>query len=403
MVSRHFLLRQGSLLAVLAVVGCGTNAPPVAETPTPTVSVSQPVVQNVIDEDEYEGRIKALNTQEVRARVRGYLDKVAFKDGQVVKAGDLLYEIDPKPYQVSLDAAKAQEKAAQATLEHAKTEFERTRYLVSQNAASRQELDVRQAQVAVDAANVLKAQASVKDAQLNLDFTRITAKYSGKMGPTLVDAGNLVNAGGGDTLLATLVTVNPMYVVFSVDERALLRYRMERLKDKGGQKDAKEGKERPSLRDLHIPVYVALEGEKDFTHKGEIDSADNRLTQSTGTFEVRAILPNPKGLLEDGMRARVRIPVGEAHPALLITDRAIGTEQARKFVYVVNTDDVVERRYVKLGAVHQGLQVVLSGLEPTDRVIVNGIQRVRDGDKVKPNPIAMPGAPAEPAKQADKK
>jgi RND family efflux transporter MFP subunit len=397
MISRLILVGQTSLLVLLACAlsGCGPNAPPVAETPPPPVSVSEPVVRDVTEQDEYEGRIGAAEKVDVRARVRGHLIKVNFQAGQIVKEGDMLYEIDPRTYEAALGGAKAQEKSAEANLQHAKTEYERTRLLVSQNAASRQELDVRQAKQAVDAADVLKAEAATKEAQLNLDFTKITAPISGKLSRTQVDVGNLVNAGGGETLLTTLVSVDPMYVYFDVDERALLRYRESR------RKEAKANDPQPSLKDLHIPVYVGLEGEQGYPHQGELDFADNRVNPSTGTIQVRGVLSNAQRNFDDGMRARVRIPVGEPSKVVMVTERAVGTDQGRKFVYVVGADDVAHRRDVTLGRLVDGLVIIREGLKSDERVVVNGIQRVRDGAKVEPKRIPMPGA-AELTNQGSK-
>jgi RND family efflux transporter MFP subunit len=350
----------------------------------------------VIPHDDYEGRIAPAETVEVRARVLGHLAKIGFKDGQIVNKGDLLYEIDPRPYQASLDAAKAQEKAAQANLQFAKAEYNRTRSLVARNAASREELDVWTGKQAVAEADVLKTAEAVKRAELDLEYTKVTAPMSGKISRTQVDVGNLVNAGGGETLLTTLVSVNPMYVYFDVDERSLLRYR------EIGQKQAKPDELQRPLKDLHIPVYVALEGEQGYPHKGELDFADNRVNPSTGTIQVRGELPNARRDLDAGMRARVRIPVGAPQKSLLITERAVGTDQGRRFVYIVNDKNVAERRDVKLGRLSDGLQIVEEGVKPEDWIVVNGIQRVRDGAKVEPNRTPMPGAASEPTNQAPK-
>jgi RND family efflux transporter MFP subunit len=375
--------------------GCD-SAPPVAETPPPPVSVSQPVTRDVIDQDDYEGRIAAVNTDEVRTRSRGYLIKVNFEDGKMVKEGDLLFEIDPKPYQASLDAAEAQKAGAEAALELAKKEYARTASLVRTGAASREELDVWTGKQAVAKADRLKAIAGVKQAEIDLGYTKIFAPFAGKISRTQVSVGNLVNSGGGDTLLTTINSVDPMYVYFDVDERALLRYR------KDFRKGPNEGGAEPSVRDLKIPVHVALEGEEGYPHKGVIDFADNRVNPSTGTIQVRGVLSNSTGILDAGMRARVRIPVSKPHKSLMVTERAVGTDQGLKFVYVVNDQNVAERRDVKLGRLSDGLQVIQGGLKPEDWVIVNGIQRVRDGAKVEPKRISMPGAPAEQTKQVAK-
>jgi RND family efflux transporter MFP subunit len=383
---RHISLRLGGLIAAVAgtLSGCGPATPPVAETPPPPVSVSQPVVRKVIDFDNYEGRIGAAKTVEVRARVRGHLIKIHFQAGAIVKEGELLYEIDPRPAQAALDAAKAQEKAAEASLQFAKAEYNRTRVLVTKDAASREELETWIAKQAIAKADSLKAQAAVEQARLDLDFTRITAPIAGKLGRTQVDEGNLVNAGGGETLLTTLVAIDPIFVYFNVDERSLLRYRKTR------RPEPKPNEVEPPLKELHIPVHVALEGEQGYPHTGELDFADNRVNPSTGTVQVRGVLSNAKQLFDDGMRTRVRIPVTDPHSVVMVTERAIGNDQGRKFVYVVDEQDVVQRRDVELGRVTDGLQVIDQGIKPGEWIVVNGIQRVRDGMKAQPNRVPMP-------------
>jgi membrane fusion protein, multidrug efflux system len=381
-----FIGFMASLTAVQS--GCSPADTPVAPTPPSPVSISQPVFKKVIDQDSYDGRIGALETVEVRARVRGHLMKVHFEAGQIVKDDQLLYEIDPRTYQAALDSANAQEKAAQASLQFAKSEYARIRSLVAQRAASREELEVWTAKQVVASGDVLKAQAAVKEAQLDLDFTKIKSPVDGKVSRTQVDMGNLVNAGGGETLLTTIVTVDPMYVYFDVPERALRRYRdyyRKRLNASGPL---------PTVKDLKIPVHVGVEGEEGYPNVGVIDFTDNRVNSSTGTIQVRGVLPNASRLLDSGMRARVRVPVSDPTDAILITQRAIGTDQSLKFVYVVNDQNdqkVAERRDVKLGREHDGLVAVDDGLKRDDWIIVNGIQRVRDGAKVDPKKVAMPG------------
>jgi RND family efflux transporter MFP subunit len=371
----------------ICIGGCSAGAPPVAELPPPPVSVSQPIVGNVIDYDTFEGRIAAVETVEVRARAKGHLNKINFQDGQLVKKGDLLFEIDPRPYQASLDGAEALVAAAEADLKFAKSEYERIRGLAAKNAASREELEVWISKQAVANASKLKALAEVEKARLDLGFTKVTAEQAGKISRNYVSVGNLINAAGGETLLTTIVSVDPIYVYFDVDERAMLRYRRQ-----GGAR--KPGESEPPLKDLKIPVEVALEGETGFPHKGVIDFADNRVNRSTGTIEIRGVLSNASGIFDDGLRARVRVPVSDPYKALRVSERAIGTDQGRKFVYLVNNQNVVERRDVVLDRVIDGLQVVREGLKPDDWVIVNGIQRVRDGMKVDPKRVPMPDAPA---------
>ncbi len=392
MISRHSLLRRSVGLVLLAGALSGCNPPPpVAETPPPPVTVSQPVAREIPDQDEYDGRIGAVETAEVRARVRGHLVKVNFQAGQMVKAGDLLYEIDPKPYQTTLEGAEAVKLAADAALEFAGSELSRVRSLGAKGGASREEVETWAAKRVVAQGEVAKAQAAVDRAKLDLGYTRITSPITGKISRTQVTVGNLINAGGGETLLTTVVSVDPMYVYFDVDERALLRYRTQFRK---GKKDLGPI---PPLKELRIPVEVGLEGEEGYPHHGVLDFADNQVKSSTGTIEVRGTLPNAKRDLAAGMRARVRIPVSTPREVLLVTERAVGNDQGRKFLYVVNGENVVERRDVKLGRVLDGMQIIDSGLRKDDWVIVNGIQRVRDAMKVDPKRDPMPGAPADAA------
>jgi multidrug efflux system membrane fusion protein len=395
MINRHAFHRYGGGLVFLIgmLSGCDSKLP-VAETPPPPVTVSQPISKDVIDEDDYEGRIAAVDTQKVEARVTGYLDKVNFKDGQMVKPKELLFEIDPKPYKATLDAAEAQVAAADAALNLALKEYARARSLQRSNAASAEEVDVWIGKQGVAKAEKLKALAEVEKAKLELGFTKIFSPIEGRISRTKITAGNLVNP-SGDTVLTTIVTVDPMYVYFDVDERALQRYKH----------DFRKGNESalaPSVKELKIPVQVGLEGETGYPHTGVIDFAENQVNASTGTIQVRGVIPNPKGVLDAGMRARVRVPVSEPHKSLLITERAVGTDQGRKFVYVVNDQKTAERRDVVLGRTSGGLQIVQEGLKPEDWVVVNGIQRIRDGAKVEPNRKPMPGATAESSNEKNK-
>jgi RND family efflux transporter MFP subunit len=385
-----------AVLAVGMVSGC-TAEPPLAETPPPPVSVSQPLVQEVTDYDDYEGRIAAAELVEVRARVRGHLIKINFEDGQIVKKGDLLFEIDPRPYQAALDGAQAQLASANASLELATKEYNRAVSLARSNAASREEVDVWTGKQAVARAERLKAEAAVEEDRLNLDFTKVDAPITGKASRAQVTVGNLVNPGANETLLTTIVSVDPMYVYFDVDERAMLHYRKNVRKDKPDS-----GGALPPIKDLKIPVQVALEGETGYPHRGLIDFVDNRVNPSTGTIQARGEIPNPKRIFDTGMRARIRVPVGDPHKSMMVTERAIGTDQNLRFVYVVNDQNIAERRDVKLGRLRDGLQVIEEGLKPEAWIIVNGIQRVRDAAKVEPRRIPMPGAPAGQPDQGSK-
>jgi multidrug efflux system membrane fusion protein len=382
---RRFLLRQSGVFLVLtSVLGCEAAKPPVTESPPPAVTVSQPVARDVVDYDDYEGRIAAIPTVEVRARVRGYLTKINFEDGEILKKDQLLFEIDARPYKADLDGAEAQKAAGEAAFKVAQAIAERDARLVGTGAVSRQDYEVSVGKAAVSQADIRKADAAIEKAKLDLEFTTIKAPIEGKISRAEVDVGNLVNAGGGETRLTTITSVDPIYVYFNVDERALLRYRHEFRKGKERSKDE-------SLKELKIPVEVALEGDKGYPHKGLLDFADNKVDPKTGTIQVRGVLPNPKRIMDAGMRARVRIPVSEPYKALLITDRAIGTDQNLRYVYVVDADNVAKRRDVQLGRIKDGLRVIEKGLQPGDQVIVNGIQSVRPEMKVDPKPSEMPG------------
>lgn len=253
------------------------------------------------------------------------------------------------------------------------------------NAASREELDVRRAHVAVSKADQLKAAAEVEKAKLDLDFCTITAPIAGRISRPQLTEGNLVNASGGETLLTTIVAIDPMYVYFNVDEPSLIRYRREN--DKEGTHPGGE-----AIKELKIPVFVAIEGDADYSQKGTIDFVDNKVNRSTGTIQARGILNNPKRLLDDGMRARVRVPVSDPYKVLLINERAIGSDQGIKYVYVVNADNVVERRDVQPDRTFDGLVAIKAGLKGKEWIIVNGIQRVREGIKVEPKQAPMPDA-----------
>jgi RND family efflux transporter MFP subunit len=356
----------------------------VADTGPVEVTVSRPVARKVTNYDDYTGRIEPVETVEVRARIRGHLTKVAFQDGAEVKKGALLFEIDPRPYEADLEAAEANLKSAQAKRTLYNAEYRRTAALVTQRAASREELDVAQGKRDVAAADVTKAEAEVNRAKLNLEYTRITAPIAGRLSQTAVSVGNLVNAGGGDTLLTTLVSMNPMYVNFDVDERSLLRY-LEEGRRAGKTHDAEH------IKDLKIPVWLGLANQEGYPRKGMIDFADNRVDPRTGTIRVRGVFSNEDRVLAAGMFARVRIEASDPYEALLVNERAIGTNQGQKYVYIVDAAKKVQERPVKLGRLEGDLRVIQEGLKPDDWVVVKGMQRVREGTEVKPEKKPMPG------------
>jgi RND family efflux transporter MFP subunit len=352
--------------------GCESKqAPPPA---APKVTVSRPIVQEIIEWDEYTGRLEATESVEVRARVSGYLQAIHFKDGALVKKGDLLFVIDPRPYQAEVDRVTAELQLAQARLELAKSDYARAQKLLQFRAISQEEADTRaaterQAQEAVEA-----ARAGVKAAKLNVEFTRVTAPITGRISRKLVTEGNLINGGTAEsTLLTTIVSMDPIYVYFEADERSYLKYA--RL--------SKNGK-RPSSREARNPVYLALADEKGFPRRGYIDFVDNRLDPKTGTMTGRAVFSNPELALTPGLFGRVRLQGSTSYEAVLVPDEAVGSDQAQKFVFVMNGDNTVEYRTVQLGPLVHGFRVIREGVKSDDWLIVSGIQRAKAGLKVSP-------------------
>lgn len=380
-------MKRRSLLAWLvlcaALYGCGRTDSPPDGGGAPTVHVSQPLVREITDYDSFTGRVVAVKTEDVRSRVRGHLVRVAIQDGQIVTPGELLFEIDPRPYKAALDKAEAQQAAAEASLKLANAELARARQLLTKGAASREELDVKTGTQAVAAADVLKAKAAVEEAKLDLGYTQIRATTGGRVSKAYVTEGNLVNAGGGETLLTTIVSIDPIYVEFPVDERTKLHYAVLIAKEKGVDDPEK-------VREAKIPVEAALADDLGYRYRGTLDFIDNRVNPATGTVMARGAFPNKERILTPGLYARVRIPASDPYKALLVTERAVGTDQGLKYVYVINNTNIAERRDVKLGTLHDGLRVIQEGLKPSDWVVVRGVQHVRIDEKVTPQRVPMP-------------
>jgi len=357
---------------ILLLAGCGGTAPP-AMAP-PEVTVATPLVRKITDWDEYTGRLAAVESVEIRARVSGYLQSVHFQDGELVKKGDLLFVIDPRPYQAALDEARADLTRSRVRLELAVNDLDRARRLFASRAISEEELDARTKEKREADAALEAAQAAEKASALNLEFARIKAPISGRIGRKLVTVGNLVTSEGNNaTLLTTLVSVDPIHVYFTADERAFLRYT--RLAEQGI---------RPSSRNVANPVRLQLADEQGFPHEGVMDFVDNSVDETTGTMQGRAIFANPGGDLTPGLFGRIQLLGEGPYEALILPDEAIGTDQAQRLVYVVGDDNVVAARPVMLGRPLGALRVVRSGLKPTDRVVINGILRVRPGSTVTP-------------------
>jgi len=399
MIRRKYRLSVSIASAVIvaaALSGCGQNPQQQSAPPPPAVTVAAPIERTITDHDEYVGRFVAVDSVEIRARVSGYLDKIDFKDGQMVKEGDLLFTIDKRPFQTALDQAKATLEKARAELAFAQGDLDRAAQLVKDKTITVQTFDQRTQVKRVAEANVSAQEAAVRQAELDLQFTDLRAPVSGRIGDRRVSVGNLVTGGtsGNTTLLATIVSTDPIRFEFTFDEGSYLRY--ERLAANGNVNAARDG---IAVRGGSSLVRLKLIDEKDFSNIGRMDFIDNVIERATGTIRARAVFANAAGILTPGMFARIQVPGSAPYTALLIPDTAIGSEQARKFVYVVKPDDTVAQKYVELGQLSDGDRVIKSGLEPTDRVIVEGLMRARPGMKV--NPQAAP-APAPASGTAQK-
>jgi RND family efflux transporter MFP subunit len=373
-------------LAVL-IAGCArTPAAPAVSVPT-SVTVSYPVEREVTDFADFTARTAAVDSVEVRARVWGYLDKVNFQEGALVKKGDVLFEIDPRTYQAAVDQAQALVIQAEAQLRFKESQFRRHEKLVSKAAISREEFEQVQSERDVAAATIGSYKADLRQRQLDLDFTKVLAPISGRISRMLVTEGNLVQSGqnGGGTLLTTLVSVDPIYAYFDVDEHTVLRVRQL----------IREGKVR-SAREVEWLVSLGLANEEGFPHHGTINFVDNQVNPKTGTLRLRGIFPNSDQTLDPGFFGRVRVPIGQPHDAVLVTDRAIDNDQGQKIVYVLNEKNEVAARSVRTGALHDGLREITSGLKPGERVVVTGLQQVRPGMTAESKIVQMPGqrAPA---------
>lgn len=367
--------------AVLTLVlqGCSSEAQTQAAAPLPQVSVAAALERNVQEWDEFTGRLEAVESVEIRPRVTGYIESVNFTEGSIVKKGDLLFVIDPRPYRAELSKAEAELARAIARAELSNTDVERSEKLLGVKAVSREEYDQRLNAQRESQANVEAARAAVTAAKLNLEFTRVTAPITGRVSRAVVTAGNLVTGGSTQaTLLTTLVSIDPIYVTFEGDEQVYLKY----------TELARRG-DRPSSRDAANPVLMALANEEGFPHKGAMTFVDNQVDPRTGTIRARASFENKDGYLTPGLFARVKLLGQSAHKTVLVDDRAVGTDQSQKFVYVVDSDNKVSYRSVKVGRLTDGLRIIEDGLEPGENVIVNGLQRVRPGVVVAPEKVAM--------------
>jgi membrane fusion protein, multidrug efflux system len=340
--------------------------------PAPEVTVAQPVKKLVADKQEYVGRFVALDAVEVRARVSGYLDSIHFRDGQTVKKGDLLFTIDRRPFKIALDQARASLEQARANLAFANADLDRGKSLKLDSTITRQSLDQRVQAKRVAQATVNAQEAAVRQAELDLQFTELRSPVAGRIGDRRVSVGNLVTGGtsGTSTLLATIQSTDPIRLEFTWDETSYLRF----LRAHGAKSGAI----------TNVPVTLKLIDEDSFKHKGHMDFIDNAIDRSSGAIRGRAEFANADGTFTPGMFARIQVAMAPPAEALLVPDTAIGTEQVRKFVFVLGADNVAQPKYVDLGALVGGLRVVRTGLDAKDRVVINGLMRVRPGVKVAP-------------------
>ena len=362
----------------LGLTGCiRTASEAAAPAPTP-VTVSYPVEREVTDYADYICRLAAVDSVEVRARVSGYLDKINFKEGTLVKKGELLFEIDPRPFKALVDFASSQVAANQALLVKAKADNARNKATAkTPGAVSQQDLDQSQAGEDQAIANVDNSKATLDTNRLNLDFTKVISPIDGRISRFNLTVGNLVAQ--DQTLLTTIVSVDPMYAYFDVDEHTVLQVR----------EMIRQGKAK-SARDIEWSVFLSLANEEDFPHKGSINFVDNQVNPKTGTLRCAAVFLNTNETLTPGYFGRIRVPIGFPHKALLVNDRAIDTDQGQKIVYVLDKDNKVEVRLIRSAALHDGLRVIDDGLQAGERVIVNGIQQVRPGITVEPKLVDMP-------------
>lgn len=369
------LVASGGLIATVGA-SPEKDAAGVAEIARTQVDVTVVQVKRVRHWDEFNGRISAVETVEIRPRVSGYVTRVAFKEGDEVRKGDLLFAIDPRPYQAALNSAKAKLEHAKAGTQLAKTRNDRARRLLPSSAVSHDEADMRQALLGQSTAEVQEAEAAVYAAKLNLEFTEVRAPIDGRAGRALLTVGNLAMA--DQALLTTVVSQDPVYVDFDPDEQSYLRYAADARRDSGNT----------------LMVRVALAGENEFAHLGQVDFLDNEVDTSTGSIRMRARLSNPGRIFTPGLFARVQVTSGIETESILIDDKAVLTDQDRKFVYVLAAGNTAQRREVRLGRKSDNLRVIKSGLVPGDKVITGGIQKIYfSGAPVDPTETSVALAP----------
>jgi multidrug efflux system membrane fusion protein len=380
------------LVSLALLTGCAQRLPQIAAPESPTVPVSQPIQREVTEYVDFTGRTDAVQAVDIRPRVTGYLVKIPFKEGSEVKKDDLLFEIDPRPYEAQLHQAEGQVSLNEAQYKLAKTTYDRDLPLLGSGATSRQQLDQEKAAVDEAAARIKAAQSSLEMYRLNLNFTKVTSPIDGQISRYYLTVGNLVNQ--DQTLLTTVVSLDPIYAYFDMDEPTLLHIR----------RAINEGKiKRP--QDGRVPVFMGLQGEDGYPHTGTVNFVNNQVNPTTGSISVRGLFPNPRPangarLLSPGMFVRIRLPIGQPRPALLVIDRAIGSDQGMKFLYTVDSENKVQYRRVTLGPLQEdGLRVVTEGLKPDDRVVVGALPQISPRLQIQPETVPMPSL--GPAARAD--
>lgn len=376
-------LRLGIASSLMAGAGFIATAAIAQNAPPPAISVAKPLITDVIEVDDFIGRFEAVDQIDIRARVSGYVDKIHFTDGAMVKAGDLLFTIDQRPYQTALDEAEATLESARARLDFATADFERAKNLRPTGFIALQNFDERAQTLATAKAEVSRALSVLNRTQLDLQFTEIRAPISGRMSRRYVSIGNLVTA--NDTILTNIVSVDPIYFNFDVDERSYLEYQKVMA---GALNVSREGR----LNE----VLVATSDEAEPTHKGRIDFTDNRLDNASGTLRARAVLENKDLSLKPGQFGRIHILASDAYKGVLVPEEALGTDQDSRVVFIVGADNVVGQRKVRIGPRREGYRIIREGLKGDELIVVNGLAKVRPGTKIDPKLTTLPAVAAAP-------